>query len=67
MGEVFIVVKEYPVTVVEKKQEFQAKLRLNEAVFGTEEAAREYISKRKAIKDRDDRGCEFSVEPWCVQ
>ena len=39
----------------------------NEGVFPDEKSANAYIAKRKAAKDRDDRGCKFAVEPWAVQ
>ena len=39
----------------------------NEGVFDNEDDANEYIKLRKALKDRDDRGCTFKVTPWGVQ
>lgn len=39
----------------------------NEGVFTSEQAAKDYIKRRKAARDRDDRGCRFAVEPWNVQ
>ncbi len=39
----------------------------NEGVFATEDLAKEYIRLRKKSKDRDDRGCEFKIEPWRLQ
>lgn len=39
----------------------------NEGVFNDEGDANEYIRLRKALKDRDDRGCTFKVTPWGVQ
>ena len=63
MTEAFIVVKKTPVSVEGRMIDFST----NEAVFATENEANGYIRKRKALKDRDDRGSHFSVEPWLVQ
>ncbi len=39
----------------------------NEGVFTSEDIAKDYIKLRKAAKDRDDRGCNFRIEPWTLQ
>ena len=31
-----------------------------------EKDANDYIAKRLALKDRDDKGCNFTIEPWHV-
>ncbi len=63
MQSVFLVVKqrilnglEYPVYIT-----------INEGVFSTEELAKEYIKKRKALKDQDDCGWTFDVETWVLE
>ena len=61
--EAYIVVKKSPC----KTEIGTVDLRFNEAVFTTENLANDYIKKRKALKDRDDKGCTFAVEPWHVQ
>ena len=62
--EVFIVVKKIPVKLdSETKIDFST----NEGVFTSEEKAQEYIKARKKLKDRDDRGCTFGIEPWRVE
>ena len=38
----------------------------NEGVFASENVAKEYIKRRKAARDRDDRGCDFRIEPWSL-
>lgn len=58
--EVYIVVK----TIEEKGNPIP--FNTNEAVFTTEDTAKEYIEKRKRAKDRDDKGCKFKIEPWHV-
>ncbi len=40
---------------------------INEAVFDTEEKAKDYIAKRTESGDRDDYGAEFAIEPWLIQ
>ncbi len=64
--EVYIVVKKMPATVVENGRQFTANFRTNEAVFPTEELANDFIRRRKKLKDRDDKGATFDVEPWHV-
>lgn len=39
----------------------------NEGVFTSESDADEFIRNRKALKDKDDKGCEFVVQSWIVQ
>ena len=39
----------------------------NRSTDNGEEVVTDYIKKRKALKDRDDRGCTFNIEPWRVQ
>lgn len=65
---VYIVTKSRAVDVVVGKEKtmMQTTFSTNEAVFATESEANDYIKKRKAAKDRDDRGCTFSIEPWFV-
>ena len=63
MNEVFIVVKKSPVKLEAGFIDFST----NEAVFATEKEAKEYINKRRSLKDRDDKGATFGVEPWHVQ
>ena len=65
MGNVYIVVKESK--PVQTYEGFDISFRTNEAVFDSEDKAKDYIKARKALKDRDDRGCKFNIEPWRVQ
>lgn len=62
--EVSIVTKHRPATYIEKGKEIKGEYITNEGVFATDDEAREYIEKRKAAKDRDDRGCTFEIEWW---
>lgn len=59
MDVVYIVIKKQKVTN-------EIYFTTNEAVFEKEKDARSYIVKRKALKDRDDKGCSFDIEPWQV-
>ena len=63
--EVFVVVKETP--IAGSKQSLPLTFNTNEAVFSTEDAARQYVTRRKALKDCDDRRSELKIQPWYVQ
>ena len=67
MDSVYIVTKSSPLDVQIGTSKITTGFLTNEAVFSTNEAAEEYIRQRKALKDRDDRGCEFHIEPWMVE
>ena len=63
----YIVKKQIPVKIYGMEEyESITTMDMNEGVFETEDLAKEYIAKRKALKDRDDKGCKFSIEPWTV-
>ncbi len=64
MGTAYVVEKyrELPVEGFDHKVSFYTV----EGLFTTEELANEYIKRRKALKDRDDRGCKFKVTPWSI-
>ena len=66
MPTVYIVIKAFPIGKIPGTNA-DLEFCVNEAVFSTEVKANDYIAMRKKIKDRDDRGCSFRVEPWCVQ
>lgn len=61
--------KAYIVTKTSKvKAEYgELDFKTNEAIFDIKAKADDYIKKRKALKDRDDKGCTFDIEPWQVQ
>ena len=61
---VYIVTKAFPGKL--EGVETKVNITFNEGVFETEELAKEYIKARKKLKDRDDRGCKFNIEPWAV-
>ena len=65
----FIVTKKCPCKMLDDdgKTVLDVEISINEAVFATNDLANEYIKKRLAIKDRDDKNCTFSVEPWILQ
>ena len=68
MENVYIVKKEQMAQIVIKPNSTaNIPLSTNEGVFANEDDAKDYIKKRKALKDRDDRGCTFNIEPWRVQ
>ncbi len=65
MNEVYIVVKNVP-TEYKINKTIPLELKFNEGVFKTEKDANDYITKRLALKDMDDKGCNFTIEPWHV-
>ena len=64
MGTAYVVEKyiELPVEGFDHKVSFYTV----EGLFTTEKLANEYIKRRKASKDRDDRGCKFKITPWSI-
>ena len=72
MERIYIVVKKRPLQKTPSncgKKDYMNTITFNtnEAVFNNEKDALIYINDRKKSKDRDDKGCEFIVEPWVVQ
>ena len=65
MDTVYIVVKNSKPVKIEG-EEFKIPFKTNEGVFYTEDEATNYIKERKVLKDRDDRSCTFTIEPWTV-
>ncbi len=64
--EIYIVTKTFYIRSKHPRIDLKVPVSINEAVFDTEDKANRYILQRKALNDRDDRGCEFEVEPWHV-
>ena len=64
MNNAYIVVKNSKPFMVDN---FKMSFSTNEAVFSKEIDAQKYIKERKALKDRDDRGCTFTIQPWIIR
>lgn len=65
MNIVYIVIKKSEPVKIEG-YDFKVNFATNEAVFASEKEANEYIEMRKKLNDRDDKNCEFGIEPWTV-
>ena len=62
---VYVVIKSHKPEKIEGN-DYSIPFRLILGIFDSEAKANDFIAQRKKLKDRDDRGCKFSVEPWAV-
>ncbi len=52
--------------LIKENQECTPPYRTIEGVFQNEKEAEDIKAKRIGLHDRDDKNCEFVIEPWFV-